>query len=58
MTEEEIRQLMEEGFSKVKPKVGEMTNLLMDIYETGWKNGFGIGVKVGLGNNKNIIRNE
>ena len=28
MTEQEVRKQMEEGFAKIQPNVGEMTNLI------------------------------
>lgn len=33
MDEQELRKLMESGFEKVRPKIGEMTNLMMDMYQ-------------------------
>lgn len=37
MNEQELRKLMESGFEKVRPKIGEMTNLMMDMYQQGFK---------------------
>lgn len=37
MTEQEIRNKMQEGFDKVTPKVATMTNLIMDAYQEGFK---------------------
>ena len=37
MTEQEVIKQMEEGFAKVQPKVVEMTNLMMDCYQEGFK---------------------
>jgi len=37
MNEEELKQLLENGFEKVRPKIGEMTNLMMDCYQQGFK---------------------
>lgn len=37
MTEEELKKLMQSGFEKVKPKISEMTNLIMDCYKQGFK---------------------
>ena len=36
MTEQEIRNKMQEGFDKVTPKVATMTNLIMDAYQEGF----------------------
>lgn len=36
MTEEEVRKKMEEGFDKVRPKVANMTNLILEAYEEGF----------------------
>lgn len=36
MTEEEIIAKMQEGFAKIKPKVAEMTNIIMDAYQEGF----------------------
>ena len=32
MDEKELRKLMRNGFNEIKPKIGEMTNLMMDCY--------------------------
>ena len=37
MTEQEVRKQMEEGFSKVQPKVADMTSTLMDCYQEGFR---------------------
>lgn len=37
MKEEVLKQLLEGGFEKVRPKIGEMTNLMMDCYQQGFK---------------------
>ena len=37
MTEQEVRKQMEEGFAKIQPKVAEMTKILMDCYQEGFK---------------------
>lgn len=36
MTEEEVRKKMQEGFDKVRPKVAEMTNALLEAYQDGF----------------------
>ncbi len=36
MTEEEVKAKMQEGFAKIKPKVAEMTNIIMDAYQEGF----------------------
>ena len=46
MTVEEIKQMMEDGFGDVTPLVKDMTHLLMDVYERGFKAGLKIGIKV------------
>ena len=48
MTEEQVKQEMEKGFANVKPKVGDMTNILMDVYQEGFLTGLNIGVRIGL----------
>ena len=37
MNEEVLKQLLENGFDKIRPKIGEMTNLMMDCYQQGFK---------------------
>lgn len=37
MTEEEVKNKLQEGFNKVTPKVATMTNLIMEAYEEGFK---------------------
>lgn len=37
MNEEELKKLMQSGFEKIRPKIGEMTNLMMDCYQQGFK---------------------
>lgn len=37
MNEEVLKQLLENGFAKIRPKIGEMTNLMMDCYQQGFK---------------------
>lgn len=37
MNEEELRKLMQNGFNVIRPKIGEMTNLMMDCYQQGFK---------------------
>jgi hypothetical protein len=37
MNEEAVKQLLQSGFEKVRPKIGEMTNLMMDCYQQGFK---------------------
>ena len=37
MTEQEVRKQMDEGFAKVQPKVAQMTELMMDCYQQGFK---------------------
>lgn len=38
MTEADVKKKMMEGFDKVRPKVAEMTTILMDIYQEGFNN--------------------
>lgn len=38
MNEEELRKAMQNDFDILKPKIGEMTNLMMDCYQQGFKN--------------------
>lgn len=33
MSEEKIKDKMQEGFAKIKPKVVEMTSIIMDAYQ-------------------------
>ena len=40
MTEEEVKAKMQEGFAKLRPKVTEMTNIIMDAYEEGFSTCF------------------
>lgn len=40
MKEEEIKAKMQEGFAKIKPKVAEMTNIIMDAYQEGFNTCF------------------
>lgn len=37
MTEQEVRQKMKEGWDQLTPKVADMTNLMMDSYQLGFK---------------------
>ena len=37
MTEQEVRQKMQEGWAELTPKVADMTNLMMDSYQLGFK---------------------
>lgn len=36
MTEADVRKKMEEGFARIQPKVADMTNILMDVYQEGF----------------------
>ena len=36
MTQEEVEAKMQEGFAKIRPKVAEMTNIIMDAYNCGF----------------------
>lgn len=38
MTQEEIREKMQEGYNKVNPIVANVTSLIMDAYQEGFKN--------------------
>ena len=38
MTEADVRKKMMEGFEKIRPKVTDMTTLLMDVYQEGFNN--------------------
>lgn len=37
MTEDELRQLVYTGFNEMKPKIEDMSNILMDFYIKGFK---------------------
>ena len=37
MTQEEVKAKMQEGFSKIQPKVADMTHIIMDSYQEGFK---------------------
>ena len=36
MTQKEVETKMQEGFSKIRPKVTEMTSIIMDAYQEGF----------------------
>ena len=38
MGQEEVRKKMQEGYDKVNPIVAQVTNLIMDSYQEGFKN--------------------
>lgn len=38
MTETDVRNKMQEGYNKVSPIVANVTNLIMDAYQEGFKN--------------------
>ncbi len=38
MTQEEVRKKMQEGYDKVNPIVVQVTSLIMDAYQEGFKN--------------------
>ncbi len=40
MTEEDVRKEMQAGFAKIQPKVVDMTNIIMDAYQEGFKTCF------------------
>ena len=40
MKEEELKVKMQEGLAKIKPKVTEMTNIIMDAYQEGFNTCF------------------
>ena len=40
MNEEDVRKQMQEGFAKIRPNVVEMTNIIMDAYQEGFKTCF------------------
>lgn len=35
--EQKMRNLLQSGFKKVEPKIAEMSNLMMDMYQQGFK---------------------
>lgn len=37
MTQEEFRQKMQEGFDKMQPIVAQVTGLIMDAYQEGFR---------------------
>lgn len=37
MTQEEVKAKMQEGFNKIAPKVADMTHIIMDAYQEGFK---------------------
>lgn len=37
MNEEELRKLMQKGLDAIRPKIGAMTDLMMDCYQQGFK---------------------
>ena len=37
MTQKEVKAKMQEGFSKIQPKVADMTHIIMDSYQEGFK---------------------
>ena len=54
MNEEDLRKLFEEGFSqKLKPKIENMTNLMMDCYEQGFQDCWRILTKTEFGDGSN-----
>lgn len=40
MAEEEVKAKMQEGLAKIRPKVAEMTNIIMDAYQEGFNTCF------------------
>lgn len=42
MTQEEVKAKMQEGFSKIQPKVAEMTSIIMDAYQEGFRTCWGL----------------
>ena len=40
MTQEQVKSKMQEGFAKVRSKIVEMTNLIMDAYQEGFNTCF------------------
>ena len=37
MTQEELKKVMQEGLEKLRPRIIDNTNMLMDIYQQGFK---------------------
>ena len=37
MDEKVLKQLLESGLEKIRPKIGDMTHLMMDCYQQGFK---------------------
>ena len=37
MNKEELIKIMQNGFDVIRPKIAEMTNLMMDCYQQGFK---------------------
>lgn len=37
MTEQDLRNVLNEGLEKIRPKIIDNTNLLMDLYQQGFK---------------------
>ena len=37
MNEERLRKVMQDSFNILKPKIDEMTNLMMDCYQQGFE---------------------
>ena len=40
MTEEKVKVKMQEGFTKIQPKIAEMTSIIMDAYQEGFNTCF------------------
>ena len=40
MTEEEVKTKVQEGLAKIQPKIGEMTNIIIDAYQEGFNTCF------------------
>ena len=40
MTEERVKAKMQEGLAKIKPKVAEMTSIIIDAYQEGFSTCF------------------
>ena len=40
MTQEEVKAKMQEGFTKIQPKVVETTNIIVDAYQEGFNTCF------------------
>jgi hypothetical protein len=38
ITQEEVKKKMQEGYNKVNPIVADVTGLIMDAYQEGFKN--------------------